>query len=72
MRETHKFELELGNCVTISEVDQGEYLDDKIMVMLEDTKGAAMALLLTRKEAWGVGRAMMGLGSYAPRTVEDE
>ena len=61
MRETHKFELEIGNCVTISEVDQGDFLDDKIMVMLEDGS-SAMALLLTKKEARGVGRAMMYLG----------
>lgn len=62
MRETQKFHLPNGNEVTISEVDQGDYEEDKILLMLEEAEKDSMALLLTKREAWGIGRAIMHLG----------
>jgi hypothetical protein len=61
MRETQKFRLDNDNEVTLSEVDQGQFAEDKIMLLME-TKDDSMALVLTKKEIWGIGRAMMHLG----------
>lgn len=71
MRETHKFDLEGGNCVTVSEVPQGEYAEDKIMLMLEHQSGPSMALTMHKNEAWAIGRIMMHLGYVSEERTLD-
>jgi hypothetical protein len=71
MRETHKFDLDESNCVTVSEVPQGEYAKDKILLMLEHTKGSSMALVMHKNEAWAIGRIMMHLGYVSEERTLD-
>jgi len=63
MRETHKFELDNGNEVTISEVFQGEYAEDQILIMLEEAEKDSMALLVKKSDAAGIGKALVQLGT---------
>ena len=71
MKETQKFRMENGSEVTVSELGQGEYAEDKIMLMLEGVEDESMALVLSKKVAWAIGRAMMHLG-YESTYREDE
>lgn len=65
MRETHKFELDNDNCITISEHFEGEYAEDQIMILLEGKSGDSMALLVRKSDARGIGKSLMQLGYVA-------
>ena len=62
MRETVKMDID-KNCVTVAEMEQGEYADDRIMLMMEHENKDSMALLFSKKDAKAIGETLIRLGS---------
>ena len=71
MLESHKFSMENGNEVTVSELYLGDYVENKVVITMEEVECESMSLILSKKEAWAVGRAMMHLG-YSVSYTEPE
>ena len=69
MRETHKFRLDNGNEVTISEMDSA--LDGIMILLLEEAERDSMSLVINRAEARAIGRALVNM-SYLGGYSEEE
>lgn len=72
MLESHKFRLDNGNEVTVSEIYQGEYAENAILLTLEEAEKDAMSLVLCKKDSWAIGRSLMHLGYVSMQERKDE